>query len=70
MSAATWPAPNVRRGFRRLYLILAVPWLLAFAIKFAIAADDYVHANAAANRLAAEMNANTAPTDIDEALRL
>jgi hypothetical protein len=50
-------APNVRRGFRRLYLILAVPWLVANAIAFTIAINDYVHANADYNRLEPKYNA-------------
>jgi hypothetical protein len=75
MSAATWPPPNVRRGFRRLYLILAVPWLVVFTIGFAIATYDYVHDDAEFNRLDAEFNAMVAhgkPDDpaSDELLRV
>jgi hypothetical protein len=57
MSAATWPTPNVRRGFRRLYLILAVLWLVVFAIGFAIQANNYVDDDAEYNRLAAKITA-------------
>src|SRR6516165_11712986 len=59
MSAATWPTPNVRRGFRRLYLVLAVPWLVVFAIGFAIATYDYIHNDAEFNRLSDKITAMT-----------
>ena len=57
MSVAIWPPSNVRRGFRRLYLILAVPWLVVFAIGFAIQANNYVDDDAEYNRLAAKITA-------------
>jgi hypothetical protein len=66
MSAATWPPPNVRRGFRRLYLILAVPWLVVNAIAFTIAIDDYVHANADFNRLKPKYDAIAARSKPDD----
>ena len=70
----SWPAPNVRRGVKRLYLVIALPWLLIFAILFAFATHDYVSSDAEFTRLDAELTAATAgdpnaPAS-DEALRL
>ena len=70
----SWPAPHVRRGFKRLYLVIALPWLLILAILFAFATYDYVYSDAEFTRLKAKITEATAPGDpdapaIDEALR-
>ena len=56
----SWPAPHVRRGFKRLYLVIALPWLLIVAILFAFATYDYVYSDAELTRLDAEFTAANA----------
>jgi hypothetical protein len=70
----SWPAPHVRRGFKRLYLVIALPWLLYFAILFASATYNYVYSDAEFTRLDTKLTAATAgdpnaPAS-DEALRV
>src|SRR5260221_13347508 len=56
----SWPAPHVRRGFKRLFLLIVPPWLLILAIPFAFATYNYVYSDAEFTRLDAKITAATA----------
>jgi len=60
MKTANWPAAHVRRGFRRLYLVIVVPWVLVLAFLFAIITRDYLENNTELKRLSTEIDATFA----------